>query len=87
MALGFRLWFGLGLGLGDRFEAGEDFVPEMWGERCRARGFPGLLPGRWGRPCSCRGVSGRQVCGCSFGFGRGLVDEVGGEGRGGGGGR
>ena len=55
-ALGFQLWSGIRRGLRDRFEAEEDFVPEMSGERCRAGGLPGMLPGRWSRPCSRRGA-------------------------------
>ena len=46
LALGFRLWFVIEFGLGDRFEAKEDLVPEMPGERCQAWGILGLLLGR-----------------------------------------
>ena len=77
LAFGFRLWFRSGLRLGNRVEVVEDVVHEMWAERCRA-GL--LLPGRWARPRGGRGASGSQVGGCSFGFGRGLEDEDGGEG-------
>ena len=43
-------------------------------------GFPGVLPGCLGRLCGGRGGPGCLARGRSFGFGRGLVDEVGGEG-------
>ena len=65
----------------------EDLVPEVWGDRSRAGWVPGLLPGCWGCPRGGQGTSGSLLCGGGFCFGRGLVDEVGGEGRGGGGGR
>ena len=71
LALEFRLWLVFGLGHGNRIKVVEVVVLEMWGERCRA-GL--LLPGRWGRPRAGRGASGRRVCGCGFGFPRGLVD-------------
>ena len=52
-------------------------------------GVRGVLQGCLGCLCGGRGASSRLVCGCSFGFGRGFVDEVGGEAgvEGGGGGR
>ena len=87
LALWFRLRFGIWLGCGDRLEVEEDLVPEVSGDRCRAGGFPGLLPECWGCPRGGWGGSGSLVRGCGFAFGRGLVDEVRGEGRGGGGGR
>ena len=39
-----------------------------------------VLPGRLGRLCGHQGAPGSLACGCSFGSGRGLVIEVGGEG-------
>ena len=81
--LGVWFWFG------DRFEVEEDLVLEVSGDRCWAGEVPGLPPGCCGRLCGGQAASGSLACGCSFGFGRGLVDEVGGEGEvgGGGGGR
>ena len=40
-------------------------------------GFPGVLPGCLHRLCGGRGVPGSLASGRSFGFCRGLVDEVG----------
>ena len=39
-----------------------------------------MLLGGLGCLCGGRGASGGLACGCSFGFGHGFVDEVGGEG-------
>ena len=39
-----------------------------------------MQPGCLGCLCGGRGASGSLACGCSFGFGRGFVDEVWGEG-------
>ena len=70
LALGFQLFFGFGLWLGNRLEVEEDLILEMWGERCRAAL---LLLGRWGLSCGCRVAPGGRVCGCCFGCGCGLV--------------
>ena len=43
-------------------------------------GVRGVWPGCRGSLCPGRGASGSLTCGCSFGLGRGFVDEVGGEG-------
>ena len=43
-------------------------------------GFLGVLPGCLGRLFGGPGASSSLACGCSFGFGRGFVDEAGGEG-------
>ena len=82
---GCRSVSGLGLGsdcfVGVWFEVEEDLVPEMQGHRCRGGGgLPGVLPGCLGRLCGGTGASGSLVCGCSFAFGLGFVDEVGREG-------
>ena len=76
----FRLGFGVGLWVGVRFEVEEDLVPEVRGHRCRVGGVPGVLLGCLGCLCVGPGPPGTLACGCSFGFRRGLVDEVGGEG-------
>ena len=47
---------------------------------------PHLLPGCLGCLTGGQAASGSLACGCSFAFGRGMVDEVGGEGEVGGGG-
>ena len=80
LSFGFRFGFGVGFWVGVRFEVEEDLVPEVRGHRCRVGGVPGVLPGCLGRLCGGRGASGSLACGCSFGFGCGFVDEVGGEG-------
>ena len=74
LGFGVRFWFGV------PFEVEEDLRPEVCGHRCRVGGFPSVLPGCSGRLCGGRGVPGSLACGRSFGFCRGLVDEVGGEG-------
>ena len=83
-------WFQFGFGVrfwgGFRFESEEDLVPEVRGHRCWVGGFRGVLPGCLGCLYGGRAASGSFACGCSFGFGRGFVDEVGGEGGIGGGG-
>ena len=53
---------------------------EVRGHRCRVGGVRGVLPGCLGCLCGGLGASGSLACGCSFGSGRGLVDEVRGEG-------
>ena len=73
---GFEVWFWVGI----RFEVEEDLVPEVGGHRCRMGGFLGVLPGCLGRLFGGPGASSSLACGCSFGFGRGFVDEAGGEG-------
>ena len=80
-SFGRRLGFGVGFWFGVRFEVEEDLGPEVHGRRCRVGGFPGVLPGCLGRLFGGPGVPGSLACGRSFGFCRGLVDEVGGEGR------
>ena len=89
LLFGFRFWFGVVFWVGVRFEVKEDVVPEVRGHRCWVGGFRGVLPGCLGCLCGGRGGTGCLACGCSFRFGRGFVDEVGGEGgfEGGGGGR
>ena len=77
-SFGRRLGFGVGFWFGVRFEVEEDLGPEVRGCRCRLGWFPGVLPGGLGRLCGVLGVPGSLACGCSFGFCRGLVDEVGG---------
>ena len=81
---GLRLLPGVGLGFGDRLEVEDDLVLEVWRERSWVGGALSLLPGCWGRPRGGRLASASLISGCSFGFGSGLVDEGGGEGRGGG---
>ena len=81
-SFGRRLGFGVGFWFGVQFEVEEDLGLEVPGRRCRVGGFPGVLPGCLGRLCGARGVPGSLACGRSFGFCRGLVDEVGGEGGG-----
>ena len=80
LALGFLLRFAIRLWFGEWFKVEQDIFPKVWGDWCRAGGLPSLLPRCWSRPCGGRGGSGSLVCGCCFGFGRGLVDEVGREG-------
>ena len=82
--LGLRL--GVGLGYGDQLEEEEDLSVEVSGDRSRAGKVLILLPGCWGRPCGSRRAFSSPLLGCGSGFGRGLVDKGGGEGRGGGGG-
>ena len=79
-SFGRGLGFGVGFWFGVRFEVEEDLGLEVCGHRCRVRGFPGVLSGRLGRLCGGRGVPGSLAWGRSFGFCRGLVDEVTGEG-------
>ena len=55
---GCRLGFGVGFRFWVRFEVQEDLRLEVRGRRCRARGFPGLLPGAW---VACVGVGGSPV--------------------------
>ena len=74
---GRRLWFGVGFGVGVRFQVEEDLCSEVSGRRCRVGGLPGALPGCLSRLCGGPGVS---ACGRGFGFCRGLEDEGGGEG-------
>ena len=74
--VGFRLEF--------RFEVEEDLVSEVLGDCCWAGGVLSELPGCRGCLLGALEASGCLVCGCSFGFGRGFVDE--GEGQVGGGG-
>ena len=83
LAPGLRLRLGVGLGSGDRLEVEEDVVPEVRGDRLRAGRVRRLLLRCEDRPRGGRRAAGSLLCGCGFGFGRGLVDEGGGEGRGG----
>ena len=78
-SFGRRLGFGVRFWFGVRFEVEEDLGPEVRGRRCRVGGFHGLLPGCLGCLSGGQGVPGSLACGRSFGFCRGLVDEVGGE--------
>ena len=55
---GRRLGFGVGLGVGVRFQVEEYLCPEVWGRRCRVGGLPGALPGC---PSRLVGVGG-SVC-------------------------
>ena len=80
LSFGFRFWFGVGFWGRVRFEVEEDLFLKVRGHQCRLGGVPGVLPGCLGRLSGGRGASGSLACGCSFGFGRGFVDEVGGEG-------
>ena len=86
LALGFGLRLGVGLGLGDRLEAVKEVVLEERGDRLRTGMVCSLLLGCLDRPRGGRGAAGSLLCGCRFCLGRGLVDEGGGEGQGGGGG-
>ena len=79
--LGSGFGFGVGFPVGVRFEVEKDLVSEVRGHRCRLGGVQGVLPGCLGRLRGGRQASSSLACGCSFGFGRGLVDEVGGEGK------
>ena len=79
-SFGRRLGFGVGCGVGVRFQVEEDLGLEVSGCRRRVGGFPGVLTGCLSRLCGGRGVPGSLACGRSFGSSRGLVDEVGGEG-------
>ena len=79
LSVGFRFWFGVGFWVGVRLEVEEDLVSEVRGHRCRVGGVQSVDLGCLGCLCGGRGASGSVACGCSFGFGRGLVDEVGGE--------
>ena len=72
-----RPGFGVGFWFGVRFEVEEDLRPEVCGRQCRVWGFPAVLLGRL---FGGQGVPGSLACGRSFGFCRGLVDEVGAEG-------
>ena len=74
---GRRLGFGVGSGVGVRFQVGEKLCQELSGRRCRVGGLPGALPGCPSRLCGGRGVG---ACGRGFGFCPGLEDEGGGEG-------
>ena len=80
LSFGFRFWLLVGFLVGVRFEVEEDLVPEVRGHRCRVRWVHGVLLGCLGCLFGGRGASGSLACGCSFGFGCGPVDEVGGEG-------
>ena len=78
--------FGLRFWVGVWFEVEEDLVLEVR-EHCRwVRRIRGVLPGCLGCLCGGPGASRSLVCGCSFAFGRGFVEEVGTEGGVGGGG-
>ena len=79
-SFGCRLGFAVGFWFGVRFEVEEDLGPEVCGRRCRVWGFPGVLPGCLGRLRGGPVVPGSLACGRSFGFCRGLVDEVSGGG-------
>ena len=83
LLLAFRLplQVGVGLGFGDWLEVEEDVVLEVWGDRFRTGGVFGLLPGCWDRLPGGRVAAGSLLCGCGFGFCRGLVDEGDSEGR------
>ena len=85
LALRLQLLLGVALRSGYRLEVEEDVVLEVRGDRLRAAGVRGLLLGCRDRAHGVRWVAGRLLCICGFGFrfGRGLVDEGGGEGRGG----
>ena len=87
LSLRFRFWFGVGCLVGVRFEVEEDLVLEVGGHLCWAGEIQGVLPGCRGCLCGGQGASRSLACGCSFGLGRGLVDEVKGERGVGGGGR
>ena len=78
-SFGRRLRFRVGFSFGVKFEVEENLGPEVCGSRCWVEGFPGVLPGCLLRLCGGRGVPGSLACSRSFGFCRGLVDEVGGE--------
>ena len=71
------LGFGVGFGVGVRFQVEEDLCSEVSGRRCRVGGLPDVLPGCPSRLCGGRGVG---ACGRGFGFCRGLEDQGGGEG-------
>ena len=81
-SFGRQLGFGVGFWFAVWFEVEEDLGPEVCRRRCRVRGFLGVLPGCLGRLCGGRGVPSSLACCRSFGFCRGLEDEVGGEGGG-----
>ena len=74
---GRRLGFGVGFGVGVRFQVEEDLCLEVSGRRCWVGCLPGALPGCPSRLCGGWGVG---ACGRGFGFCRGLEDEGGGEG-------
>ena len=79
-----RLGAGLDLGSGFRLGSGSR-LRRTSTRRCEGAaagwgGVRGVLPGCLGRLCGGRGAPGCLACGGSFGFGRGLVDEVRGEG-------
>ena len=78
--LGSGLGFGSGFLVEVRFGVEEDLIPEVRGHQCRVGGVPGVLPGCLGRLCWRQGAPGSLACGRSFGFVRGFVDEVGGDG-------
>ena len=81
LSFGFRFGFAVRFWVWVWFEVEEDLVPEVQGHRCYGwGGVTGVLPGCLGRLCGGRGASGSLACGCSFRFGRGFVDELGGEG-------
>ena len=80
LLFGFRFGFGSGFGLGSR-----PWLRRNSSQRCEGTGdgwggARGVLPGCLSCLCGGRGASGSLACGCFFGFGRGIVDEVGGEG-------
>ena len=74
---GRRLGFGVGFGVGVRFQVEEDLCLEVSARRCRVGGLPSALLGCPSCLCGGRGVG---ACGRGFGFCRGLEDEGGGEG-------
>ena len=85
LLFGFRFWFGVGFWVGVWFEVEEDLVLAVRGHQCWVGRVRGVLPGCLGCLCGGRRASGSLACSCGFGFGRGFVDEVGGEGGVGGG--
>ena len=77
----FRFWFGVRFGLGSGLRLRR--TPSWWCQHTSARcvgGVRRVLTGCLGCLCAGQRASGSLACGCSFGFGRCLVDEVGGEG-------
>ena len=86
LPLRLRLRLSVRRGFGDRLKVVEKVVLEVRVDRLRVSRARGLHLECWGRPRGGRGAASSLLGGCGFGLGRGLVDERGREGHGGGGG-